>query len=166
MKRTTLTFLALGASLLTGGYLLGQSQTKAAAPASPAAPQQKLVRVATLNNVQANREFQANVQLLQGQRQAAIELNSAWEKEKDAKKKQELKTQLDTLMAKLNENNQAMVKTYGFSIDRNYALEIEVAHIYMLVSEEEAARIEKAEKAKADAEKAKADPKKAEKKKK
>jgi len=110
MKRTTLTFLALGASLLTGGYLLGQSQTKAAAPAG-AGPQQKLVRVATLNSVQANREFQANIQLLQAQRQAAIEVNSAWEKEKDAKKKQELKTQLDNLMAKLNENNQAMVKT-------------------------------------------------------
>lgn len=162
MKRTTLTLLALGTSLLTGGYMLGQGQPKATAPApAAAAPQQKLVRVATLNNVQANREFQSNVQLLQSQRQAAIELNSAWEKEKDATKKKELKAQLDALMAKLNENNQAMVKTYGFSLDRNYAMEIEVAHVYMLVSDEEAAKIEQAEKAKTATEKAKTDPKKA-----
>jgi hypothetical protein len=141
MKRTTLTFLALGASLLTGGYLLGQSQSKSAAPA----PQMKLVRVATLKTVEANREFQANVQLLQNQRQAALELNAAIEKEKDSKKKAELKSQFDAVMAKLNENNQLMQKTYGFSLDRNYVLEIEVAHIHVVVSEEEAAKLEKAE---------------------
>ena len=41
--------------------------------------------VATLKTAEANREFQANVQLLQAQRQAAVEINSAMEKEKDAK---------------------------------------------------------------------------------
>ena len=50
-------------------------------------------------------------------------------------------------MAKLNENNDAMRKAYGFSLDRNYTLEIEKAHVYMLVTEEEAAKLEAAEKA-------------------
>jgi hypothetical protein len=149
MKRTTLTFLALSASLLTGGYLLGQSQTKgAASPAAPSTQQTKLVRVATLKTVEANREFQNNVQVLQNQRQAVLELNAAWDKETDTKKKQELKTKLDAAFAKLNNDNQLMQKTYGFSVDRNYVMEIEVSNVYLVVSEEEAARLEKAEAAK------------------
>lgn len=104
------------------------------------------MKVATLPTVQANREFQANVQLVQAQRQAAVELNSKWEQEKDPARKKEIKTQLDALMAKLNENNQGMMKNYGFSLTRNYTMEIEVSHIYMFVSEEEAAQIEKAQK--------------------
>ena len=149
MKRHTLTLLALGAALVTAGPVLGQNKDKAGkAPAAPAPQQQKLVKVATLKTAEANREFQANVQLLQAQRQAAVEINSAMEKEKDAKKKKELKTQLDQLMAKLNENNDKMQKAYGFSLTRNYTMEIETSHIYMLVSDEEAAKIEKAQAAK------------------
>ncbi len=154
MKRYTLTLLALCAAFLSAGYLLGQGQSKAAgsstaapaAPAAAAAPQQKLIKVATLSTAQANRDFQANVQLVQMQRQAAIELNSKIEAEKDAAKKKELKSQFDALMAKLNENNQAMVKNYGFSLTRNYTMEVEVSHIYLIATDEEIAQIEKAQK--------------------
>ena len=145
MKRSSLSILALAATLMTAGFALGQAQScAAAAPAK----QQKLVRVTTLSSVQANREFQANVQLLQTQRQAAIDLTAALEKEKDATKKKELKTQLDTIVAKLTENNAAMQKAYGFSLTRNYTMEVEVANIYMLVTDEEAAKIDQAQKAK------------------
>ena len=109
--------------------------------------QQKLLKVSTLKTAEANREFQANVQLLQAQRQGAIQLNTEMEKETNAAKKKDLKAQLDALMAKLNENNEKMRKAYGFSLDRNYTLEIETAHVYMLVTEEEAAKIEAAQKA-------------------
>lgn len=146
MKRNTLTLLALGASLVTGGIVIGQSQSKTAAPADASAKPQRLVRVATLNTVKANQEFQANVHLLQMQRQAAVELNTKIEQEKDAAKKKELKAQLDTLMAKLNENNNAMAKAYGFSLTRNYTMEIEKSNIYMLVTDEEAVQIEKTQK--------------------
>lgn len=146
MNRTPLRLLALGAALLAGGYALGQGQSKsAAAPQEP--KQQKLVRVATLNTIDANREFQANVQLMQAQRQAAVELNATMDREKDAKKKAELKKQLDELIAKLNDNNERMQKAYGFSLTRNYTMVIEKSHIYMFVSDEEAAKIEQAEKA-------------------
>jgi len=144
MKRNLLSLLALSASLISAGYLLGQNP---GVPA-PEQAQQKLLRIATLNGTEANREFQANVQLLQSQRQAWVELNSAMEKEKDAKKKKEIKTQLDQLLAKLNDNNAKMQKAYGFSLTRNYVVEIEKANIYLLVTDEEAAKIEKAEKAK------------------
>ncbi len=146
MKQNLLSLLALSASLVSAGYLLGQNPK--GADSAPAPTQQKLVRIATLDSVETNREFQANVQLLQNQRQAAVELNTAMEKEKDARKKKEIKAQLDQLLAKLNDNNAKMQKAYGFSLTRNYVVEIEKANIYLLVTDDEAAKIEKAEKAK------------------
>lgn len=129
--------------LVAGCATLLPAAQPAARPAEAPKPQ-KLVRVSTLGTIEANREFQANVQLVQAQRQAAVELNAAIEKEKDPAKRKELKAGLDTLMAKLNENNNLMRKTYGFSLDRNYTVVIEKAHVYMFVSEEEAAKLEQA----------------------
>lgn len=126
-------------SLLATALPAAQPAAKAEAPKA-----QKLVQVSTLNTIEANREFQANVQLLQAQRQAAVELNTAIEREKDAAKQKELKGRLESLMTKLNENNALMRKTYGFSLDRNYSVVIEKAHVYMFVTEEEAAQIEQA----------------------
>ena len=141
MKKTSLAIIAFSAALLAAGIGLGQAGPAAA----PAAKPQKLVRVSSLKTIEANREFQANVQFVQMQRQAVIELNTALEKEKDAARKKELKTQVDALLAKLNENNDKMRKAYGFSLDRNYTLVVETAHVYMLVTDEEAAKIEKAQ---------------------
>lgn len=153
MKKSTLLTLGLTGSLLAA--VAFAADTKKAAPAPAAAPaaqpqQQKLIRVATLKSIEANREFQANVQLLQAQRQQAVELNSAMEKETNATKKKELKAKVDEMMAKLNENNDKMVKAYGFSLNRNYTMVVETSHVYMLVSDEEAAKFEK-EQAAADA---------------
>ncbi|MCX6953289.1 MAG: hypothetical protein NTV51_14140 [Verrucomicrobia bacterium] len=155
MKKSTLALLGLSAALFVGSAVAADTKKAAPAAPAPAEKQQKLVRVSTLKNVEANREFQANVQLLQAQRQAAIELNASVEKETNPIKKNELKTKLDELMNNLNENNQKMVKAYGFSLDCNYTLVIETAHVYMLVSDEEAAKIEKEEAARAAAEKKK-----------
>lgn len=149
MKKSIVAVLGLSVCLLGSGLIAADSKKaadakKAAAPAAPAAEkQQKLVRVSTLKTVEANREFQANVQVMQAQRQAAVELNAAHDKETNATKKKEIKAKLDEAMAKLNENNQKMVKAYGFSLDRNYTLVIETSHVYMFVSDEEAAKIEK-----------------------
>ena len=143
MNRTSLLSLATGLLLIPA--VIAADAKKA--DVKPASPVQKLIKVSTLSTTEANREFQANVQLVQAQRQAAVQIQAALEKETDAAKKKELKGQLDAVMAKLNENNDAMRKAYGFSLDRNYTLEIEKAHVYMLVTEEEAAKLEAAEKA-------------------
>lgn len=152
MKRTILTFLALSASLVTAGYLIGQTNkaasTPAAAAAAPAAKPQHLFKVVSLEDATAVREFQRNVQLVQSQRQAVIELLSAIEKEKDAKQKAEYEKKKDEVLARLQQNNDAMVKNYGFSLERNYTMEIERASIYMLVTPEEAAKLEAEQKAK------------------
>ena len=144
MKRNFLSVLTIASAMMLAGFAVGRAQS---ADKQPAAKPQKMVKVATINSVQANKEFQTNVQLLQTQRQTAIELNAAMEKEKDAKKKQELKARIDAVIAKLNENNAAMQKAYGFSLTRNYTMEVEVSHVYMLVTDEEAAKIEQAQKA-------------------
>lgn len=144
MKKATLALIGLSASLFTAGIALAESKAKAVAPAAaPAEKPQKLVRVSTINTVEGNQQFQANVQLMQAQRQEAIQLSTDFEKETDAAKKKALKTKLDALMAKLNENNEKMMKQYGFSLNRNYTLVIETAHVYMLVSDEEAVKFEK-----------------------
>ena len=145
MTTRILRLLASAAALAAAAEITAaEAASKNAAAPAAETKQQKLVRVSTLATVEANREFQANVQLLQAQRQAAVELNTAIEREKDAAKQKELKGRLEALMTKLNENNALMRKTYGFSLDRNYSVVIEKAHVYMFVSEEEAAQIEQA----------------------
>ena len=135
MIKTSLRVLILSVSMLSASLWA----------AEPAAKEQKLLKVCTLNTAEANKEFQSNVQLVQAQRKLAIEANAAYEKETDTKKKADLKTKLDALLAKLNENNQKMIKTYGFSLERSYTVSIEKADVYMLVTDEEAAKIEKAQ---------------------
>ena len=150
MTTRTLRLLTVAAGLVAAAQLSGaEAASKSAAAPAADTKQQKLVRVSTLNTIEANREFQTNVQLLQSQRQAAIEINAAHEKETDPAKKKELKSRLDAVIARLNENNDKMRKTYGFSIDRNYTVVIETAHVYMFVTDEEAAKIETAAKAEA-----------------
>ncbi len=144
MKRPTLSLLALCATFMAAGFAVAQPKSGTPAPA-PAAKQQKLLKIGTINGVQANKNFQADVQLVQAQRQGVMEMNDKMEKEKDAKKKAELKKQVDTALAKLNENNAAMAKAYGFSLERNYVMEIETSHLYLYVTDEEAAKAAKAE---------------------
>ncbi|MFA6960448.1 MAG: hypothetical protein WC205_06845 [Opitutaceae bacterium] len=141
MTKTSLRVLLLSASILSASLWAAEpAATTAAAP-----KQQKLLKVCSLNTAQGYQEFMSNVQLVQTQRKEAIEANAAYEKETNASKKKELKTKLDALLAKLNENNQKMIKTYGFSLERAYTVSIQKADVYMQVSDEEAAKIEKAQ---------------------
>ena len=153
MNKTTIRVLLLSASMLSASLWAaetvsfpGSTATPAAAPAATPAPkQQKLLKVCSISTAQGFQEFQANVQVVQNQRQLVIEANTAYEKETNATKKKELKGKLDEMLAKLNENNQTMIKTYGFSLERSYTVSVEKADVYMLVTDEEAAKIEKAQ---------------------
>ena len=119
------------------------AQNKGAKPAATPAPQQKLelVKVASLNTIESNQEFQKNVQLVQQQRTLAVQLLSKLQNEQDEQKHAGLKKQLADLQAKLNENNKLMFKTYGFTLNRNYVLTVEKAHVHMWVTTEEATAI-------------------------
>ncbi|MBT3568239.1 MAG: hypothetical protein HN494_05270 [Opitutae bacterium] len=119
------------------------AQKKDAKPVATPVPQQKLelVKVASLNTIESNQEFQKNVQLVQQQRTLAVQLLSKLQNEQDEEKHAGLKKQLEDLQAKLNENNKLMFKTYGFTLNRNYVLTVEKAHVHMWVTAEEAAAI-------------------------
>lgn len=158
MTKSTIRTLLLSASMFTSSLWAVETVTfpgstpPAAAPAAAAAApqkQQKLLKVCSITTAQGFQEFQSNVQVVQAQRQLVIEANAAFEKETNAAKKKELKAKVDELLAKLNENNQTMIKTYGFSLDRSYTVSVEKADVYMLVSDEEAAKIEQAQAANA-----------------
>jgi hypothetical protein len=143
MKRNLLLTLALCATVFTTGSAIAADQTKVPIPQVTAEPkQQRLYKIATLPNAQANREFQSNVQYMQNSRQKVLEAAAAAEKEKDPKKKAELQKQADQLLAQLKDDNEKMQKAYGFSITRNYIMEVEVSNIYMVLTDEEAAKMD------------------------
>ena len=102
-----------------------------------------LVKVASLNTIDSNKEFQKNVQLVQQQRSLAAQVLSKIEASKNQKEKAELQAQFDSLQKKLNENNQLMFKTYGFTLNRNYVLTVEKANVHMWVTQDEAQAIKK-----------------------
>ena len=106
----------------------------------------ELVKVASLNTIDSNKEFQRNVQLVQQQRALAAELLSKMDTIQDEEEHNKLQTELDVLQQKLNENNELMFKTYGFSLNRNYVLTVEKSHIHMWVTEEESQKISAANK--------------------
>ena len=101
----------------------------------------ELVKVASLNTIEANKESQKNVQLVQQQRALAVQILSKLEKVQDKDEHDELQKQLNSLQKKLNDNNQLMFKTYGFTLNRNYVLTVEKAHVHMWVTKEEATAI-------------------------
>ncbi len=144
MKNKTLKHSMILGAIFAAASL--PAQTAGGAGAGPDA-QQKIVRVSSLNSIQANQEFQRNVQLLQLQRQRVIELKTQIDNSSDAAEKKTIQANLDDMLNKLNENNQVMFKTYGFSLTRNYTMVVEKSHVYMFVSDEEAVKFEESQKA-------------------
>lgn len=145
-------------SMMVVGLLLAGSLAVVFAPAvakegkqteKPAPAQQKLVKVSTLGSVEANQEFQRNVQIMQAQRQRVMQLQAQLEQTQTKALKKGLKKELEAATKKLNEDNKKMAETYGFSLNRNYVLVVEKAHVYMAVSPEEAVKIEAETKKKA-----------------
>ena len=88
------------------------------------------------------------MQLVQNQRQRLAQLQQAKEQTKEADAKAKLDDEFKKSEETLVKNNNEMAKTYGFSLVRNYVMEIEEAKLYMGVTDEEFA------KQKAEAEKA------------
>lgn len=102
-----------------------------------AGDKQKLVRVATLNSVEANNEFRRNVRIMQAQRDAVLALQQEVEAGEA-----EQEPALNEALKKLSAENKQMAEAYGYTVFRDYTIEIERASVYMLVTAEEAAKIE------------------------
>lgn len=141
VNRNSMTLIVGMLVLLLGG-LSGSVLAKDSKAEETAAPQQKLVKVSTLGSVEANQEFQRNVQIMQAQRQRVIQLQTQLDMAQTKGLKKNLKKELAAAMKKLNKDNKKMAETYGFSLNRNYVLVVEKAHIYMTVSDDEATKID------------------------
>lgn len=144
MRNFSKTFAFVLIALLING--LFTSSVYAGKKANKQAEKPKLVKISTLNSIEANQEFQRNVQIMQAQRQALFNLHAQMDKAHTNEMKKELQKRIDAASKKLNEDNKKMVKAYGFSLNRNYVLVVEKAHVYMAVTEKEAAEIAKKEK--------------------
>ncbi len=118
-------------------FLLVTTSYSFAAKKSDEGTNQKLVKVCTLNSAEANQEFQKNVQVMQAQRQRVIQLQSQLDQAQTKVMQKSLKEEIENAMEKLNKDNNQMSETYGFSLNRNYVLVVEKAHVYMAVSEDE-----------------------------
>ena len=138
MKKLTSTLL----SLLSIFALAQVANADQSVPMPPEADGQKLVHISSLNSVEANQEFQQNVRVVQAQRQGLIDLLNKINETTDSAEKAELEAQRDELLESLNRNNQTMLETYGFTLNRNYVMVVEKSHIFLAVSDEEAKQIE------------------------
>jgi len=111
--------------------------------------------IAIIPGVEENNNFRRNVQLVQTQRNQLIQMKQAAERatgEQKTKLEEEAKKAEEVLV----KNNEEMTKRYGFSLTRDYLMEVEESKLYTLVNEEEFLKAEKAAKEKEIADGAKA----------
>jgi hypothetical protein len=95
-----------------------------------------------LNSVQANREFDRNVRIMQQQRELVRRIQVQIAEEESDRKRGKLEKDLAAALKKINDNNKTMVKTYGYSLNRRYVRVVEKSEIYMYVTDEEAERMQ------------------------
>lgn len=103
-------------------------------------PQAKFAHMATIAGVAENNIFRQNVQLVQAQRQRLVQLQQAVEQTGDEAEKAKLQDEFKKSEETLLKNNEEMTKRYGFSLTRNYVMEIEESRLFMAVTPEEFAK--------------------------
>ena len=89
-------------------------------------------RVCTLSSARANEEFTRNVGVMQAMRKAVLDAKNAGDS-----------VRADELLKKLNDSNATMVKTYGYSLVRDYLRQISKTRVFVKLSDEEFAAAQK-----------------------
>jgi len=97
---------------------------------------QKAIKVSSFNSFKAYQEFQKNLNLINRQRERVKQLQ-AWMQAAPQVQRPDIRMELETVLAKLNENNRKMYETYGYSLTRNYTIITNQADLYMFVTPEE-----------------------------
>jgi hypothetical protein len=129
---------------------------KAPTPVQTPAPEvieqngQKLALVATIKTAATNREFQNNVQIVQKQREIAADLKRRLDQALTIGEKDAVQKKLDETLKSLNNNNALMVKTYGFSLLRNYVIHFVKTRLFTPLTDEEFEKVTPEDKAKPD----------------
>lgn len=102
----------------------------------------KYSRVSQIPNEKANEEFRRNVQYMLATQNRLRQINEALKKMPEGEQKEKAKAQFETEEKGLIEDNKKMFDAYGYSIARNYYMEIENSKLYIKVTEEEFLRAE------------------------
>lgn len=102
----------------------------------------KYRRVSVIQNEQGNEEFRNNVQYMLSAQNRLRQVNEALKKMPEGEQKEKVKAQLEADEKQLIEDNKKMVEAYGYSIARNYYMEIAKSKLYTKVTEEEFLRAE------------------------
>jgi hypothetical protein len=100
---------------------------------------ERLVKVVTLDTPQVNNEFTRNVKIMQERRNAIAHLYTLLEQESDENKKYTIEAEIQELMQGISKDNQLMVKTYLYSLNRKYVRSIENATIFIELTDAEVA---------------------------
>lgn len=102
----------------------------------------KYRRVSVISNEQGNAEFRRNVQTMIAGRNQLRQMDEAIKKLPEGEEKEKAKAQFAENEKQFIEANEKMVKAYGYSIARDYYMEIAKSKLYTKVTEEEFLRAE------------------------
>ena len=100
-----------------------------------------LISVCTLNTADAVQGYQKDVARVQTVRDEAISLQAAVTASETSADKAYAQGKLDVVMDQLKALNVAMFDAYGFSINRNYTMQIDKSSLFVWVSESELANV-------------------------
>ncbi len=122
--------------------LTEEEYTKAKAENVPA--EQILVKedtkyrlISEIPTAEANEQFRHNVQVMQAMRNRVVGMNNSLQKMPDGAEKTKVEEEFKKESANLDENNKKMIEKYGFSLTRDYLVEVVESKLYTKVNEEE-----------------------------
>ena len=104
----------------------------------------KFQRISVIAPERACAEFQLNEQKMIALRNRLVQMDKALAKMPEGAEKDALKEEFEKGKTALDENNKKMVEAYGYSVARNYYMEIAKAKLYVKVNEEEFLKAQKA----------------------
>jgi hypothetical protein len=104
-------------------------------------PEDGYAQVATINNADANLEFQKNIKVIEGMRQQIVEAKQALQGLGDEAKKSRIQALIDAATEKLSRANTAMAESYRYSLSRNYQYVIEASDLYLQLTRAEMSQL-------------------------
>lgn len=100
--------------------------------------------IAKIPGAAANDQFRHNVQVMQAQRDRLVQMNNVLAKMPEGEDKTKLQAEAKTFGERLEADNKTMIEKYGFSLTRNYLLQVVESKLYTAVTEEEFLKAEAA----------------------
>ncbi len=111
----------------------------------PVSVSSNMLSICTLNTPEAAQGFQRDVATVQNLRDMALQMQTTVDAAENPEDAAYARGRLDQVFEQLNALNKAMVVSYGFSISRNYVLQIDKSTLYVWATEDELTEAAQAE---------------------